>query len=82
MYNMVKICNSNTLCKVRWQGELSPHFDVKSGLKQGDALFPILFNLALERVVRDVGEDRIMELNENMTMLTYADDVVILGNSR
>jgi len=40
-----------------------------------------LFNLALEKVVRDVGEDRIMELNENVIMLAYADDVVILGNS-
>lgn len=23
-----------------------------------------------------------MEINENMTMLAYADDVVVLGNSR
>jgi len=41
-----------------------------------------LFNLALEQVVRDVKEDRVMELNKNMTILAYADDVVILGNSR
>jgi hypothetical protein len=40
-----------------------------------------LFNLALEQVVRDVGEDRVMELNKNKTILAYADDVVILGNS-
>jgi len=78
---MIKICNSNTICKVRWQGEQSPLFEVKSGLKQGDALSPILFNLAFEQVIRDV-EDRVMELNKNMTLLAYADDVVILGNSR
>jgi hypothetical protein len=40
-----------------------------------------LFNLALEHIVRDVGEDRIIELNKNITMLAYADDVVILRNS-
>jgi len=79
---MIKICNSNTLCKVRWQGELSPHFEVKSGLKRGDALSPILFNLVLEKVVRDVEENRLMEINGDMTMLAYADDVVVLGNSR
>jgi len=61
---------------------LSPHFELKSGLKQGDALYPILCNLALEKVVRDVREDRVMELNENVIILAYADDVVILGNSR
>lgn len=45
-------------------------------------IYPILFNLALEQVVRDVGEDRVMVVNENVTMSAYADDVVILGNSR
>jgi len=78
---MIKICNSNTLCKVRWQGELSPHFKVKSELKQGDILSHILFNLALENV-RDVEEDRLMKLNGNVTMLANADNVVILGNRR
>jgi hypothetical protein len=82
LIRMITICNSNTLCKVRWQQELSPLFEVNSGLKQGDSLSPILFNLALEQVVRDVGENLVMEINENVTMLAYADDVIILGNSR
>jgi len=42
----------------------------------------MLFNLNLEKVFRYFGEDRVMELNRNVTMLAYADDVVILGNSR
>lgn len=42
LIRMIKICNSNTLCKVRWQGELSPPFVVKSGLKHGDALSHIV----------------------------------------
>lgn len=61
---------------------ISPHFEVKSELKQGDSSSPILFNLVLEPVVKDVGEDRVMELNDNEAMLAYVDDVVILGNSR
>lgn len=59
-----------------------PSFRSKIGIETGDALSPFLFNLALEKVVRDVGEDRVMEINENMTMLAYADDVVVLGNNR
>lgn len=58
-----------------------PHFKVKSRLKQGAYLSPILFNLVHEQIVRDVEEDRVIELNENVKMLAYADDVVIRGNS-
>lgn len=54
LFKMIEICNSNTYCKVRYQGELSPQFEVQSGLKQGDAMSPILFNLALEKVIRDI----------------------------
>jgi hypothetical protein len=63
-------------------GAIPLHFEVKLRLKQKGALSPILFNLALEQVVRNVGEDRVMELNKNMTMLAYTDDVIILGNCR
>lgn len=51
---MIEICNSNTYCRVRYQGELSLQFEVQSGLKQGDAISPVLFNLALEQVLRDM----------------------------
>jgi len=39
-------------CIVRYRGELSDRFEVKSGLNQGDAFSPILFNLSLDRIVR------------------------------
>lgn len=31
-----------------------------------------MFNLSLEKVVRDAGEDRVMELNESATIMAYA----------
>jgi hypothetical protein len=37
---------------VRVQGELSDPFEVGKGLRQSDALSPVLFNLALESVLR------------------------------
>ncbi|KAL4083725.1 hypothetical protein QTP88_029041 [Uroleucon formosanum] len=81
LVNLIKSCNSNTTCKVRFIGRESGDFEVKSGLKQGDALSPILFNIALERVVRDMHETREMDLNGKGTLLAYADDIVILGDS-
>ncbi|KAL4085250.1 hypothetical protein QTP88_027109 [Uroleucon formosanum] len=60
----------------------SGDFEVKSGLRQGDALSSILFNIVLERVVRDMHETREMDLNGKGTLLAYADDIVILGDSQ
>jgi len=45
---LVKMCKSNTnLIKVRFWQETSTQFKVQTGLRQGDALSPMLFNIAI-----------------------------------
>jgi hypothetical protein len=41
---------------------------------------PVLFNLTLEKVMRDMSACHEMELNEKNLMLAYADNIVILGD--
>jgi len=50
--NLIKMCNRKTNLKVKYQQILSEKFEVKSGLCQGDALSTMLFNIALEWVMR------------------------------
>ena len=40
-----------TRSAVRIEGTLSSFFKNKTGLKQGDSVSPILFNLALQKVI-------------------------------
>jgi len=49
---------------------------------QGDALSPVLFNLALEKVVRNATDTGEMDVIGTHTLLAYAGDIIILGQSK
>jgi hypothetical protein len=81
LVNLIKMTLIDSNCRVKIQGQLSSIFKVKVGLRQGDALSTILFNILLEKAIRNI------EINPNVTIfnrtrqyLAYA-DVVILGRS-
>jgi hypothetical protein len=82
LVRLVKMTLANTNSKVKIQGELSLGFETTIGLRQGDSLSILLFNLCMEKIIRNV---RINPggtiFNRIRQCLAYADDVVILGRS-
>jgi hypothetical protein len=68
---------------VRIAGETSDAFVTLDGLKQGDALSNLLFNIALEGAVRRAGVQRNGTIiTRSHMLLGYADDIDIIGIDR
>jgi hypothetical protein len=51
---LTKMYMENTQYKIRVGSTVSEAFEVKTDLKQGDSLSPTLFNIAPEKVIREL----------------------------
>jgi hypothetical protein len=70
------MCLNGTYSKVRIGKHLTDDIPIQNGLKQGDALLPLLFSLALKYAIRKVEEIQVgLKLNGTHQLLAYADDV-------
>lgn len=73
----------HTLYRVRVEQTMSEAFEISTGLKQGDSLSPTLFNLVLEKAIRETQIETmgIMISQQRTQVLCFTDDLNILENS-
>jgi hypothetical protein len=80
---LVKATMNNTKCQVKIQNRLSEPITVKNRVQQGAALACLMFNIALERVIRDAAVNiRGTIFYKSVQILAYAADIDIIGRTQ
>jgi hypothetical protein len=75
------MCLNETYSKVHIGRHLFGGFPFQNGLKQEDALSPLLFVFALEYAIRKVQENQVgLKLNGTHQLLAYVDYANLLGD--
>jgi hypothetical protein len=82
LVRLIKMCLNEMYSKVCVGTYLSDNFPIQNGIKQGDALSPLLFNFALEYAIKKVQENQVgLKLNGIHPLPVYADDMNLLGDN-
>lgn len=71
---------ANTRFKVRGDKEVKNNFQINRGLTQGDSISSVLFNLVLEKVIRESSiQTRKRIYTRSHKCFAYDDDVLTLA---
>lgn len=78
-----------TTSKVKFMGEISDSFAIQTGVRQGDGLSPLLFNIVLDKIISEwekhvqgiqIGKEKGNRVT--VKCLAFADDLAILTNNK
>jgi sorting nexin-29 len=70
---LTKMTMKTVQCSIKIQNDISEQLETNKGLWQGDTLACLLFNVVLEKVMRDT------IYKKSIQVLAYADDINIIG---
>lgn len=81
LIKLVEMTLNDSQAKVIIHGNETNAFYINGGVRQGDALSALLFNLTLEKIIRNIDVSK--SICNKMTQINgYADDIVIVSRSK
>jgi hypothetical protein len=82
LVRLVKICLNEIYSIVKAGKNLSDEFPFQNGLKEGDALSPLLFSFGVECAIQKIQENqKALEVNGIHQILIYAASLSILSEN-
>ena len=82
LIRLVKTTMTNVQCSVQIQSHLLEPISTTRGVRQGDALACLLFNIVLEKDIRDSGiQTRGIIFSKTVQILAYADDTDLMART-
>ena len=78
---LIRATLEGTKAMVRVNNGTTESFEIQTGVRQGDALSTLLFNLVIEAICRKLGIKGLINYNAAQ-ICAYADDIVITSKSR
>lgn len=72
----------NNRIQAKIKNKLTTPITVESGIRQGDSLSPVLFNIVMEEIIKRVNTGKGYEMGQQeIKIVCYADDAVLLANN-
>ncbi|XP_065318777.1 uncharacterized protein LOC135926773 [Gordionus sp. m RMFG-2023] len=85
---ILKYHYSNLFACFKINNKTSPFFRIKKGVKQGCTLSPLLFNIIINKIIKEVlGAADLVDIGSNEKIffvnriISYADDIVVISKS-
>ena len=82
MVRVIKELNTNTTARIKVNNQTSRCITIKNGVRQGDSLSPMLFNLIMDKIIASLPKELGYRMgNDSIHIMCYADDAVLIAGS-
>ena len=74
--------NTDTIARIKSSNQTSRPITITNGVRQGDLLSPVLFNLIIDKIIAKLPRELGYKIgNKSIQIICYADNTVLIADS-